>query len=185
MNLCEPGEGEKIIMSQSSSYELLSQMDSRHAIENERQISLEETSDEVATSSEDSSQDSLDLVLLEIGNKRKVRRKKRTKMGISNFDAAESYEVSEPTSSVSQMWLSNRFGCLLLSHVSFLLAKDIKRKVLWDEEREEKAQSWSSSSSESKNDLHESVFGRLDELRREIIQHHHHNKYLLVSPSCN
>lgn len=78
-------------MSQSTSYKILSQTDSRHEIENERKISVGETSDEIATSS----QDSLDLVLLEIGSKRRVRRKKRPKMGISSFDGAESYEVSE------------------------------------------------------------------------------------------
>lgn len=77
-------------MSQSTSYKVLSQAELRDETENE-QISLPETSDE-----ETSSQDSLDLVLLEIGNKRKLRRKRRRhKMGMSSFEGAESYEVSE------------------------------------------------------------------------------------------
>lgn len=78
-------------MSQSTSYKVLSQAELRDEAESE-QISLTETSDE-----QTSSQDSLDLVLLEIGNKRKLRRKRRRHvMGMSSFDGAESYEVSEP-----------------------------------------------------------------------------------------
>lgn len=74
------------------SYKVLSQSESRGEAEVGR-VSLSETSDELTSSS----QDSLDLVLLEIGSKkRKVRRKKRRRMGgIHNFDGAESYEVSE------------------------------------------------------------------------------------------
>lgn len=77
-------------MSQSS-YKALSQTEARNETLDDR-ISLTETSDEGTTTS----QDSLDLVLLEIGHKRKVRRKRRkAKMGgIHNFDGAESYEVS-------------------------------------------------------------------------------------------
>lgn len=74
-------------MSQST-YKLLSQ----DANEENQQVSLSDTSNESA-----SSQDSLDLVLLEIGAgkrpKRKVRRKRKRKMGIQNFEGAESYEV--------------------------------------------------------------------------------------------
>lgn len=73
-------------MSQSTSYRPLSQAE----LGNESD-SLGETSDAVT-----SSQDSLDLVLVEIGNKRKVRRKRRKKMGgMQKFDGAESYEVRE------------------------------------------------------------------------------------------
>lgn len=78
-------------MSQSA-YKVLSQSESRHKAEIDN-FSLSETSDELT-----SSQDSLDLVLVEIGSKkRKVRRKKRRRMGngIHAFDGAESYEVSE------------------------------------------------------------------------------------------
>lgn len=59
-------------------------------------VSLSATSDE-ATSSDD---DSLDLALLKLGNrrpKRKVRRKlrnRRTMGNLSNFDGGDSYEVS-------------------------------------------------------------------------------------------
>lgn len=77
-------------MSQISSYKVLSQADLRDESENE-QISLPETSDE-----QTSSQDSLDLVLLKIGSKRKLRKKRRRlKMGMSSFDGSESYEVSK------------------------------------------------------------------------------------------
>lgn len=81
-------------MSQAkTSYKALSQCETRNETENGN-VSLGETSDELTSSS--SSKDSLDLVLLEIGSKRKVRRKRRRKMGIHNFDATESYEVNEP-----------------------------------------------------------------------------------------
>lgn len=76
-------------MSQATSYKALSQSETRNETKAEK-ISLTETSDELTSSS----QDSLDLVLLEIGSKRKVRRKRRRKMGIHNFDGTESYEVS-------------------------------------------------------------------------------------------
>lgn len=120
MNISEVGRRrrEERKMSQSTSYKILSQMDSKHELKNERKISLEETSDELATSS---SQDSLDLVLLELGNKRKVRRKKRPKMGITSFDGAESYEVSR--SKVSTL---NRF--LQLPREMINLRKDILRE---------------------------------------------------------
>ena len=86
-------------MSQSRSYKLLSQSETGNEAANP-QISRFDTSDECASSA--SSQDSLDLVLLEIGTgerpKRKVRRKRRRKMGrIQNFEGAESYEVIELT----------------------------------------------------------------------------------------
>lgn len=78
-------------MSPSTAYKALSQAEPRDETENQR-ISREATSDELTSSS----QDSLDLVLVEIGNKRKVKRKRRRKMGgIQKFDGAESYEVSE------------------------------------------------------------------------------------------
>lgn len=77
-------------MSQAISYTALSQSETRNETENGN-ISLTETSDELTSSS----QNSLDLVLLEIGSKRKVRRKRRRKMGIHNFEGTESYEVSE------------------------------------------------------------------------------------------
>jgi hypothetical protein len=86
------------IMSQSTSYKILSQTDPRYEEENAN-ISLSETSDQLTSLS--SSQDSLDIVLVEIGNKRpkrKVRRKRRRKImggGIHSFEGAESYEVSE------------------------------------------------------------------------------------------
>lgn len=77
-------------MSQSTAYAALSQTDSRD--QTESRLSLPESSDELTSSS----QDSLDLVLVEIGSKRKVRRKKRRRMvGIQRFEGAESYEVSE------------------------------------------------------------------------------------------
>lgn len=81
----------------STVYQALSQSESRREEENNERLSLTETTDEHASSS---SQDSLDLVLLELGSKkRKVRRKRRHKMGnISAFDGAESYEVSDPNS---------------------------------------------------------------------------------------
>lgn len=87
----------------STVYQALSQSESRGEAKNDdERFSLAETSDEHTSSS----QDSLDLVLLEIGSKkRKVRRKRRFKMGgISTFDGAESYEVSEP-----------KFECLSLN----------------------------------------------------------------------
>lgn len=76
-------------MPQPTSYKVLSQTDEVES----QQRSLYETSDELTSSS---SLDSLDLVLVEIGNKRKKRRKKRRKMaGVQKFDGAESYEVSD------------------------------------------------------------------------------------------
>lgn len=77
-------------MSQAT-YKALSQSEAREDAENEK-LSLTETSDEQTSSSKDS----LDLVLLEIGSRRKVKRKRRRKaMGMHNFDGTQSYEVSE------------------------------------------------------------------------------------------
>lgn len=78
-------------MSQST-YSALSQTEPPDEAE-KTCISLAETSDELTSTS----QDSLDLVLVKFGQKRKVKRKRRRKMsGIQKFDGAESYEVSEP-----------------------------------------------------------------------------------------
>lgn len=80
-------------MSQST-YKVLSQKELRNDFKNAK-LSLSETSGSDTSELTSSSQDSLDLVLVEIGSKRKVRRKRRRKMGgITNFDGAESYEVS-------------------------------------------------------------------------------------------
>lgn len=79
-----------------SQYKILSQSESVNEAENLR-ISIPNTSDECASLA--SSQDSLDLALLQIKGgerpKRKVRRKRRPKMGggIHSFEGAESYEV--------------------------------------------------------------------------------------------
>lgn len=76
-------------MPQPTSYRVLSQTDEAES----QHRSLYETSDELTSSS----LDSLDLVLVELGNKRKKRRKRRRKMsGVQKFDGAESYEVSDP-----------------------------------------------------------------------------------------
>lgn len=76
-------------MPRASSYSALSQTDEANESQHR---SLYETSDELTSSS----LDSLDLVLVEIGNKRKKRRKRRRKMsGVQKFDGAESYEVSD------------------------------------------------------------------------------------------
>lgn len=116
-------------MSQSTSYAALSQTELGDGKEN-KQNSLAETSDEFTSSS----QDSLDLVLLEIGNKRKVRRKKRRKMGgIQKFDGAESYEVSEPNRLCHFCVAENRFTTSdITCHVSFAFKylADIKRHII-------------------------------------------------------
>lgn len=84
-------------------YKLLSQDQAELGNSNQIGLSLTATSD--ATTSSSSDDDSLDLALLKIGNKRpkrKVRRKlprRRRAMGnLSNFEGGESYEVSEVNS---------------------------------------------------------------------------------------
>lgn len=84
-------------MSHSMPYQALSQAETRNDSENESD-SHAGTLDELTSSS----LDSLDLVLVEIGNKRKVRRKRRKKMGgIESFEGAESYEVRNVVKPVS------------------------------------------------------------------------------------
>lgn len=83
-------------MPQATSYKVLSQTDEAES----QHRSLYETSDELTSSS----LDSLDQVLLEIGNKKKKRRKRRRKMsGLQKFDGAESYEVSDLLIVVSKL----------------------------------------------------------------------------------
>ena len=99
-------------MSQATSYKALSQFETRNETENGN-ISLNETSDELT------SLDSLDLVLLEIGSTRKVKRKKRQEMGMHNFDGTESYEVrvNKPSQNFNVMALpkTKPVSLLLLS----------------------------------------------------------------------
>lgn len=106
-------------MSQST-YIKLSQSEYVNEAENQ-QISCSDTSDECASSA---SQDSLDLVLLEIGAgkrpKRKVRRKRRRKMGggIQSFEGAESYEVIELKLCLMLYLAQNRFLFCRRCHVT-------------------------------------------------------------------